>query len=152
MEIVEIHDGKGTLCAEILAALPHWFGMPQSNAAYISAVETMPVFAAMEGTAVLGFLALGRPTPHVFEVHVMGVRPEHHRKGAGRALIAAAVRHARAAGLRYLTVKTLSARDPDPGYALTRRFYEAMGFVAIDEFPELWSPGNPAVLMLKRLD
>ncbi len=152
MEIVEIHEGRGALCAEILASLPDWFGMPQSNAAYVRAVEDMPVFAAMEGAAAIGFLALGRPTPHVFEVHVMGIRPAHHRKGAGRALVAAAARHARAAGLRYLTVKTLSARDPDPGYARTRVFYEAMGFLGIDEFPESWSPGNPLVLMLKRLD
>ena len=151
MEIVEIHRDKGALCARVLAALPHWFGQPESNAAYIRSVETMPMFAAMEGAAVLGFLALGRPTPHVFEVHVMGILPEHHRSGAGRALIDAAARHASAAGLRYLTVKTLSARDPDPFYAKTRAFYEAMGFVAIDEFPELWSRENPAVLMLKQI-
>ena len=152
MQIVEIDRGKGALCAEILATLPGWFGMPESNAAYARAVEAMPMFAAMDGAAVLGFLALGRPTPHVFEVHVMGVRPQHHRQGVGRALLAAAVRHARSAGLRHLTVKTLSARDPDPGYGRTRAFYEAAGFVAIDEFPESWSPGNPLVLLLKRLD
>ena len=152
MEIVETHRGKGALCAQILAALPDWFGMAESNAAYVAAVETMPMFAAMDGADVLGFLALGQPTPHVFEIHVMGVVPAQQRKGAGRALVEAAAGHARAAGLRYLTVKTLSARDPDPAYARTRAFYEAMGFVAIDEFPELWSPGNPAVLMLKRLD
>ncbi len=81
-----------------------------------------------------------------------GVRPAHHRHGAGRALVEAAAAHARGQGARFLTVKTLSARDPDPGYARTRAFYAAMGFWAIDELPEKWSPGNPQVLMLRLLD
>ena len=151
MHIEEIVTAKGPVCAEILAALPHWFGMPASNAAYIRDVEAMPMWAAYEEGRLLGFLALGRPTPHVFEVHVMGVKPEQHGHGIGRALMNAAVAHAKANGVRFLTVKTLSSRDPDPGYAKTRAFYEAMGFVAIDEFPELWTPDNPAVLMLKVL-
>ncbi len=151
MHIEIVTTAKGALCAEILATLPHWFGIAESNAAYVRDVEAMPMFAAREGEAVLGFVALGRPTPHVFEVHVLGVRPQHHRSGAGRLLVDAAARHALAHGTRFLTVKTLSSRDPDPGYARTRAFYEAMGFLAIEEFPELWSPDNPAVLMLKVL-
>jgi GNAT superfamily N-acetyltransferase len=151
MHIVEVVTAKGALCAEILAALPQWFGMPASNEAYIRDVEAMPMWAAYDEERLLGFLALGRPTPHVLEVHVMGVKPDRHRDGTGRALMEMAAAHARTHGLRFLTVKTLSARDPDPGYAKTRAFYEAMGFVAIDEFPELWSPDNPACLMLKLL-
>lgn len=151
MHIVEVTTARGAICAEILAGLPHWFGMPASNEAYIRDVEAMPVWAAYDGDRLLGFLALGRPTPHVFEVHVMGVKPEQHRRGAGRALMDAAIAHARTHGVSFLTVKTLSSRDPDPGYAKTRAFYEAMGFVAVDELPMLWSPDNPAVLMLKVL-
>jgi GNAT superfamily N-acetyltransferase len=151
MHLVEVMSAKGALCAEILATLPHWFGIPASNEAYVRDVEAMPMYAAVEDGTRLGFLALGRPTPHVFEVHVMGVRPAHHRSGAGRALIEAAAAHARRGGVRFLVVKTLSSRDPDPGYARTRAFYEATGFVAVDELPTLWSPDNPAVLMLKVL-
>jgi GNAT superfamily N-acetyltransferase len=152
MHIQEIVAAKGAVCAEILATLPHWFGIPASNEAYIRDVEAMPMWGAYEGDDLLGFLALGRPTPHVFEVHVMGVKPEQHRHGVGRALMAVAVRHAKTNGLRFLTVKTLSSRDPDAGYAKTRAFYAAMGFVAIEELPTLWNPENPAVLMLKVLD
>jgi hypothetical protein len=67
-------------------------------------------------------------------------------------LIATAAAHAKAHGINLLTVKTLSARDPDAGYARTRAFYTAMGFVPIEELPALWNPENPAVLMLKVLD
>jgi ribosomal protein S18 acetylase RimI-like enzyme len=151
MHITEVVTAKGAICAEVLAALPHWFGIPASNQAYTRDVEAMPMWAAYDGDRLLGFIALGHPTPHVFEVHVLGVKPERHRHGTGRALMDAASAHARADGIRFLTVKTLSARDPDEGYAKTRAFYEALGFVVIDELPTLWSPDNPACLMLKVL-
>jgi len=151
MHIVEVTTAKGATCAEVLAALPHWFGIRASNDAYVRDVEAMPMWAAYEGERLLGFLALGRPTPHVFEVHVMGVKPELHRHGTGRALMEQAAAHARAHGIRFLTVKTRSATAPDPGYDKTRAFYEAMGFFPIDELPTLWDAENPAVLLLKLL-
>jgi len=45
--------GAGGICAYVLAALPHWFGFPDSAA----------------------------------EIVVMGVLPEFHRAGIGRALL-----------------------------------------------------------------
>lgn len=151
MNVVEVAQNKGAICAEVLATLPHWFGIPASNAAYIRDVEHMPMFAVFDANNPLGFLALGKPAPATREIHVLGVRPELHRNGIGRALIERAAEAARNDGARFLTVKTLSSRDPDAGYAKTRAFYAAMGFHEIEEFPELWSPDNPAVLMLKVL-
>ena len=149
--ITEITSNKGAICAEILATIPHWFGIPESNAAYIRDVEHMPMFAAIEDGRVLGFLALKVHTPHAVEIHVMGVRPEHHRAGLGRALVARAEAWVRAQGAHFFTVKTLSSIDPDPGYAKTRAFYSAMGFVPIEEFGTLWNPDNPAVMLAKYL-
>jgi ribosomal protein S18 acetylase RimI-like enzyme len=151
MHIVEVTEGKGALCAEILAALPQWFGIAESNAAYITDVETLPLFAARDGETTLGFLALKRHTPHACEILVMGVVPARHRQGAGRALIEAAAAYARANGARFVTVKTLSPAHSDPGYARTRAFYEGLGFLAIEEFPTLWGAENPALLLVKPL-
>ncbi|MEJ0028164.1 MAG: GNAT family N-acetyltransferase [Rhizomicrobium sp.] len=151
MEVVEIRHGKGALCAEILAALPEWFGLAEANAAYARDVETMAMFAAVAGGETLGFAALKRHTPHAMEIHVMGVSPAHHRQGAGRALIDAALRHAREQGARFLTVKTLSDRHPDRAYAGTRAFYEAVGFLAVEELPTLWGPDNPALMLIRPL-
>ena len=152
MHIAQITHAKGATCAAILATLPNWFGMPESNAAYERDVQTMPMFGAMEGDAVVGFLALKRQTPHAFEIHVMGVRPAFHCRGAGRAMVDAAAAFARAAGARFLTVKTLSPRVADPGYAATRAFYESAGFLPLEEFPTLWSADNPALMLIKPLD
>jgi hypothetical protein len=59
---------------------------------------------------------------------------------------------ARSKHARLLTVKTLSPSHPDAGYALTRKFYEAVGFFPVEEFPTLWNPENPCLLMAKILD
>ena len=48
-------------------------------------------------------------------------------------------------------MKTLSAAHPDPGYAGTRAFYAAVGFVPLMELPDLWDPGNPCLVMVKAL-
>ena len=50
-----------------------------------------------------------------------------------------------------MTVKTLSDRHPDPGYARTRRFYHKLGFVELEEFPELWGRDNPCLYMLREV-
>ena len=51
-----------------------------------------------------------------------------------------------------LPVKTLGERHPVPYYARTRRFYHKLGFVALEEFPELWDEDNPCLYMIRDLD
>ncbi len=150
--IIEISSGKGAICGAILATLPDWFGIEASNAAYVRDVECMAMFAAFDGKQPIGFLALDQHSPEVFENHVLGVRPQFHRQGLGRALMTRAEDYARSRAARLLTVKTLAPSHPDPGYALTRRFYQAMGFFPVEEFPTLWNPENPCLFMAKILD
>jgi GNAT superfamily N-acetyltransferase len=78
------------------------------------------------------------------------VLPEQHQRGVGSALLAAAEAALRQGGIEYLQVKTLGPSRESEGYAATRRFYEARGFVPIEEFPDLW-PGNPCLLLVKKL-
>jgi GNAT superfamily N-acetyltransferase len=129
--ILEISAGKGAICGSILATLPDWFGIESSNAAYVRDVESMAMFAAFDGKEPAGCLALNQHSPEVFENHVLGVRPQFHRQGLGRALMTRAEDHARSRGARLVTVKTLSRSHPDPAYAITRSFYQAMGFFAV---------------------
>ena len=149
--IREVFADKGAICADILASLPDWFGIPESNAAYRRDVEQLPMFVAEERGRILGFIALKQQTAYAFEIHVLGVRPQHHRSGLGRALVSRGEMHACEQGARFLTVKTLSSMHPDPGYAKTRAFYSAMGFLPIEEFGTLWNPENPALMLLKVL-
>ena len=48
-------------------------------------------------------------------------------------------------------MKTLAATQPDPNYAATRHFYEALGFLPVEVFPTLWDARNPCLLMVKPL-
>jgi GNAT superfamily N-acetyltransferase len=90
-------------------------------------------------------------TPTAAEVYVMGVRRIWHRHGMGRTLIEAAAQLAISQGARFLTVKTLAPANPDPHYATTRLFYEAVGFLPIEVFPTLRNDENPCLLMLRPL-
>jgi ribosomal protein S18 acetylase RimI-like enzyme len=133
--------------------LPEWFGIPEAVETYVREVEQHPMLAAHDDSGlVTGFVAVKQQSPLTFEAFVLGVRPKSHRQGIGRALFAAAEEFSRQAGGRYLTVKTISAISPDPHYAVTRTFYEAIGFEALEEFPLLWGKSNPCLMMIKVLD
>ena len=147
-QIVEISDPaeRSRVAEAVLRDLPEWFGIEESTRQYIEDAAALPTFAAEPD---LGFLSLKQHTPAAAELYVMGVRPTHHRQGIGRALVEAAVSWCRRRGIRYLHVKTLGPSRPDPGYDATRTFYEAVGFVALEELHGLWDEGNPTLILVK---
>jgi ribosomal protein S18 acetylase RimI-like enzyme len=100
---------------------------------------------------VIGFVSLKQHNPSSAEVYVMGVKPEMHRQGVGRALIDQAQAWLKRQGIDYLQVKTLGPSHPDESYARTRAFYGAMGFKPLEEFKQLWNEQNPCLIMVKRL-
>ena len=138
-------------CASLIAALPEWFGLPESNAAYLRNLGLLPSWVALLDGQVVGAITLEQHFPSSFEVHFMAVRPEHHRRGIGRALLDHVESEACARGGRWLHVKTLAPSDPDPHYADTRRFYEAMGFTPLFESSAFWGPENPTLVLVRPL-
>jgi chloramphenicol 3-O-phosphotransferase/GNAT superfamily N-acetyltransferase len=144
--------GLSAVCEPILRALPDWFGIEEATLQYIRDIEIMPTILATVKDQVSGFLTLKVHNPHAAEIHVMGVRPEAHHQGIGRALLERAEAYLRQQGVEYFQVKTLSAANPDAGYAKTRAFYQAMGFYPLEEFPLLWDAENPCLIMVKKLD
>jgi GNAT superfamily N-acetyltransferase len=148
LSVVEVESPveRSRICERVLRDLPDWFGFEEVNAAYVRDVAELPTFAVGDD----GFVALKIHTPRAAEVYVMGVRRARHGEGLGTALLAAAEDHLRSRGVEYLQVKTLGPSFPDEGYARTRGFYEARGFVALEEIHGLWEE-NPCLLMVKRL-
>jgi GNAT superfamily N-acetyltransferase len=141
--------GSGAICAAILATIPEWFGLPASNAEYEALAETGPAVVALGDGEPLGLMLLKRHFETTLEVYFLAVLRDRHRRGAGRALLARAEAVARAEGRRFVTVKTRGPSKPYEPYERTRRFYEAMGYAALEEFLELWDPENPALMMAK---
>jgi GNAT superfamily N-acetyltransferase len=143
--------GCGAICGEVLAALPTWFGFPESVAAYVEAAEREPTAVATLDGRDCGILTLVLHSPYAAEIVVMGVLPEHHRAGIGRALLEAAESWLAERDIAYLQVKTLSPRSADAGYAATRDFYFGCGFRPLEEMPELWGADQPALPMIKTI-
>ena len=103
---------RAAIASGILAALPEWFGIPESTAKYVEGCKSLPFVAVCDGEAPVGFLALRQTAPQAGEVYVMGTLPAYHRKGVGRALLAWAEQYARAAGWKLLQVKTWTPPTP----------------------------------------
>jgi ribosomal protein S18 acetylase RimI-like enzyme len=152
-DVTDVWAERGALVHSILTALPEWFGRPEALEAYVAEANELPMLAARSpiGNHFVGFLSLKLHTPVAAEAYVLGVRRQLHRQGCGRALFEAAERRLSAQGIRYLTVKTIAGSHPDPHYAATRRFYEAIGFEPVEMFPTLWGERSPCLMMIKLL-
>ena len=134
-DVVELHDPaeRSRVAEAVLRDLPGWFGIEDATRGYVEEAAALPTFVAPPDR---GFVCVKQHTPRAAELYVMGVRRGHHRQGLGRALVAAAESWCRARGIRFLQVKTLGPSHPDDGYAATRAFYEALGFVPTRGAPD----------------
>jgi ribosomal protein S18 acetylase RimI-like enzyme len=142
---------RANVCIPIVRALPDWFGIEAAILHYTTEIDDLPTLLACDAGRVIGFASLKQHTPYSAEIYVMGVLPEAHRKGIGRALINEAQEWLTHRGLEYLQVKTLGPSQPDANYAKTRSFYEAVGFRPLEEFKQLWDEHNPCLVMVKKL-
>jgi GNAT superfamily N-acetyltransferase len=156
--IVSTGERAPEAVAALLRTVPEWFGIEESNTGYVEAARHLPTYLARprfpEELAPredpVGALLVTRHFPGAAEIHLMAVARSEHRRGVGRALIAALEQDLAADGVRLLQVKTSGPSDPDPGYAKTRLFYQAMGFAPLEELHGLWDT-NPCLIMVKVL-
>ena len=154
IEIKPASPGLSDAVEPILRALPQWFGIEEATQMYVAAAGDNPTLLAVDtdrDSLPVGFLTLVQHSDASSEIYAMGVLPEYHRHGIGRALIEAAEGELRARGVRFFQVKTLSDKHPDEGYKKTRAFYLAMEFRLLEEFPDLWGPTNPCWQLVKAL-
>jgi ribosomal protein S18 acetylase RimI-like enzyme len=150
---VEVQRRQDPAAVErLLRELPNWFGIAESNRAYVDDAERLPSYLAVgPDDQVVGALLLKRHFPEAAEVHLMAVDPRLHRQAVGRLLLEAVEADLAADDVRLLQVKTVGPSSPDLGYAKTRAFYSAMGFLPLEEFPTLWNEANPCLVLVKPL-
>lgn len=149
VRIVERIAGRSEVCEAILRQLPSWFGIESAIVEYVARVEALPMFVVEQGDRCVGFVSLLPQTSATLEIYVMGVVPDQHRRGVGRALVAASIGYAAGAGYSLLSVKTLDESRASPEYERTRRFYTSMGFLPVEVFPSLWGEANPCLLSVR---
>ena len=145
-----LEQGDADECERIMSGLPHWFGIPSAIADYRRALDSLDTYVALLDGRMAGFMALKLHMDACAEIYVMAVRAECHRLGLGRSLVSKAEEWAIRRAMAYLSVKTLGPSRPDPYYAGTREFYQAMGFLPIEE-TSLWGESNPCLIMVKHL-
>lgn len=142
------HDPEAT--RRILAGLPAWFGIPEANEHYVQAAAEKDSYLARVAGQTVGVALIDRHFPETVEIHLIAVAAEHHGGGVGSALVTALEEDARDSGARLLEVKTVGSSFADEGYAATRAFYAARGFLPLEEREGLdWD--GPTVIMVKPL-
>ncbi len=116
------------LLEALTARLPQWFGQADSNRHYAEQAEILDGWVARIGQNRVGLLLLKRHSPASAEIYWLGVDPDRHRHGVGRALIEAVERRLRNEEARFLFVMTLHPDVDYEPYARTRAFYERLSF------------------------
>ena len=144
-------DAKERICRDVLDSLPDWFGLPEAIDRFCRDVRDLPMWTVKNGGGVQGFATVRQHFPATAELHLIAVRPAHHRAGIGTRLLAEIEAHLKDTATRTLTVKTLAPSAGDPAYARTHRFYATQGFVPLEVFPTVWNEENPCLLMAKTL-
>ena len=138
-------------CEAVLRSLPLWFGIEEALLMYARDSGKLPTFAIEDEGRVIGFLSLQEHFTVSWEVHCIAIAAEARNSGHGSKLLGHAESWLQERGGRFLQVKTLAASSESPGYAESRAFYAARGFLPLEVFPTLWSPRNPALLLVKYL-
>jgi GNAT superfamily N-acetyltransferase len=99
-------------------------------------------------------LLLKRHSAASAEIYWLGVDPDHHCRGVGRALIGALERQLRGERVRFLFVTTLHPDVDYEPYRWTRAFYESLGFelaLSSAQSPAGSSSSDPLACYLKLL-
>jgi ribosomal protein S18 acetylase RimI-like enzyme len=149
--IQEITNRKGEIAEGILRSLFDWFDIESAIVEYCHHINELSLFAAVAQTnAVIGFLSLKEHNEFTGEIYVMGVAPEYHHQGIGKALIESSVEYCRNRGLEFLQVKTLGSSYHNSFFDRTRKFYMKVGFRPLEEFTSIWL-GNPCLIMVMAL-
>ena len=136
---------------QLLRGLPEWFGIEESNRAYVDSARVLPSTAAVIDGEIVGVCLVRLHNPLAAELHLLAVRRDFHRRGIGRRILDAVETHLRAEGVQLLQVKTFGPSGHSVEYERTRLFYEALGFVPLEERTDIWGPGNPCLILVKPL-
>ena len=150
---VDIVTGRqdATSVERLLHLLPDWFGIEESVEQYVRDACSKPTYLAVDRSGeVVGALLLTRHNPRSAEIHLLVVDPGHHRQGIGAALVRQVEADVALEGFEVLEVKTQGPSEPDENYAATLKFYEAVGFIPLEEIHGLW-PNLPCLILVKFL-
>lgn len=145
-------DRKSAICAEILGALPQWFGIESAVREYVEKVRELAFVIVRLYGKTIGFCAVKVNYGFNADLYVLGLLQEFHRPGIGTRMVEFVQSYCRENLIQFMSVKTLSDRHPDRYYGNTRKFYKRCGFMPFEELPTLWGEENPCLCMIKAVE
>src|SRR5258708_8120102 len=137
---------KRRILETLTARLPEWFAQGECNKHYAKQAEILEAWVARIDGRPGGLLLLKRHSALSAEIYWLGVDPDHHRQGIGKALIGAVEHRLREEKIRFLFVMTLHPEDPYEPYRRTRLFYARMGFALALSSGQALVTSSPAPL------
>jgi GNAT superfamily N-acetyltransferase len=150
-ELDASRDAAG--CDAVIASLPDFFGVESGRADCARAVRSERGAVAIDDDdRVIGFATWTAHRDDAAEITWAAVHRDARNQRLGRRIIGAVEDQARAAGVAWMTVMTVSPNDARPEtYTPTRHFWQrVVGYSELRDF-DIWD-SNLAVLMVKRLD
>jgi GNAT superfamily N-acetyltransferase len=132
----------------IVEVIDHWWGGPISTFAHPIFFYELGDMALVieEGGEMIGFLLgfIAHEPARTGYVHLVGIHPDHRRKGVGRTLYAKFTEGAVAAGCTKLKAITTTGNEG------SIRFHVAQGWQA-QEIDDYAGPGRKRIVFLKEL-
>jgi ribosomal protein S18 acetylase RimI-like enzyme len=130
----------------LLHGLPEWFGIEAAVDGYVEAARTRPTVVARRDGEVVGICLVRRHNPSAAEIELLAVDRALHRLGIGRRLVDRVSDDLARAGVELLQVKTFGPSGSSVEYERTRAFYDAIGFIPLEERTDIWGPDNPCLI------
>jgi GNAT superfamily N-acetyltransferase len=149
--LIEVGGQWPEAVERLLRGLPEWFGLEQANRAYVESARVLPSTAAVVDGEIVSVGLVRRHNPLAAELDLLAVQRDFHRLGIGRRILERIVADLRAEAVKLLQVKTYGPSGDSAEYARTRLFYEAVGFVPLEERTDIWGPDNPCLILVKPL-
>lgn len=126
-----VFEGLSTAISDNIYEIfvPDWQAEQLRTLTTVCGSDDIDKIVAEEDGKVIGFAAASyHPEDFLGQVYIVGVDPEHRRKGIATKLTEECLRMIKAKGLELAMVET----GGDPGHAAARATYESMGF---ENFP-----------------
>lgn len=149
MNIVIDRLKDATQAYEIAVSLPDYFndiGLAKMQ----HDLKAHSAFGAYDDGKLVGFVAYEELSPETIELSWLAVSPDVQGQGIGTQLVTDSLNQL-GGDYKVCQVKTLSEIDPDPGYALTRKFYRNLGFIGLETIHPYpgWGEDDPCQIFVK---
>ncbi len=155
VEVRSLLPDDARACDEIVRSLPYHFGDPVGLAECTRSIRSDRGLVASVDGSVCAFVTWRSWFAVAYEIRWMAVRADRRGAGVGTALVEQLAALATDDEMAFVLVTTLSSSVPEvgveDGYARTRAFYAARGFLATWEPAGWWDQTNQAVLMVRPL-